>query len=158
MDSIIILGLGIILAYIIQIYLGLKQIKHFSQVYAELRKEGRVAIGRRSGKLKSGTIVMFAINKKGTILAAKKMQGVTVAAHFKNMPDYIGQDIHYVDKYNPTVRKENKLMQIAIEDARDVFLRIEAGIYKDVPKMTPFMDLSTQIKLLPKRLKLQLKK
>lgn len=158
MDSVIILGLVIVLAYIIQIFLGLKQIKHFNRVYADLRKKGRVAIGRRSGKLKSGTIVMFAIDKKGTVLAAKKMQGVTIAAHFKDMPDYVGQDIHYFDKYNPTVRKENKLMQIAIKDAREVFLRSEAGTYKDVPKAAPLVDLTTQIKLLPQRLKLQFKK
>lgn len=158
MDSVIILGLVIVLAYIIQIVLGLKQIKHFNHVYTDLRKKGRVAIGRRSGKLKSGTIVMFAIDKKGTVLEAKKMQGVTIAAHFKDIPDYVGQDIHYFDKYNPTVRKENKLMQIAIEDAREVFLRSEAGTYKDAPKATPLIDLTTQVKLLPQRLKLQLKK
>ncbi|SES10721.1 transcriptional regulator GutM [Streptococcus gallolyticus] len=158
MNSMIVLGLVIILAYVIQFFLGLRQIKHFNQVYANLRKKGRVAIGRRSGKLKSGTIVMFAIDKKGIVLTAKKMQGVTIMAHFKDMPDYIGQDIHYFDKYNPTVRKENKLMQIAIEDAREVFLRSEAGTYKDVPKAAPLVDLTTQIKLLSQRLKLQLKK
>lgn len=89
MNSVIILGLFITLAYMVQILLGLKQIKHFNQVYTELRKKGRVAIGRRSGKLKAGTIVMFAIDKQGIVLEAKKMQGVTIVAHFKDMKDYI---------------------------------------------------------------------
>ncbi|MGE9902656.1 transcriptional regulator GutM [Streptococcus alactolyticus] len=158
MNSVIILGLFITLAYMVQILLGLKQIKHFNQVYTELRKKGRVAIGRRSGKLKAGTIVMFAIDKQGIVLEAKKMQGVTIVAHFKDMKDYIGQDIHYFDKYNPLVRKENKLLRIAIEDAREVFLRSEAGTYKDVPKATPLLDVTTQIKLLTQRLKPQFKK
>ena len=158
MNSVIILGLFITLAYMVQILLGLKQIKHFNQVYTELRKKGRVAIGRRSGKLKAGTIVMFAIDKQGIVLEAKIMQGVTIVAHFKDMKDYIGQDIHYFDKYNPLVRKENKLLRIAIEDAREVFLRSEAGTYKDVPKATPLLDVTTQIKLLTQRLKPQFKK
>ena len=158
MDSIYILGAVVIVAYILQIIFGLKQLKHFNTTYSELRKKGRVAIGRRSGKIKAGTIVMFAVDKKGMILDAKRMQGVTVVARFKSMPSYIGQDIHYLDTYNPVVRKENKLLQIAIEDARELFLRIEAGNYKDVPKFAPVLNVGNQLKLLSTRLKLQFKK
>ena len=92
------------------------------------------------------------------ILDAKRMQGVTDVARFKSMPSYIGQDIHYLDTYNPVVRKENKLLQIAIEDARELFLRIEAGNYKDVPKFAPVLNVGNQLKLLSTRLKLQFKK
>ena len=158
MDSIYILGAVVIVAYILQIIFGLKQLKHFNTTYSELRKKGRVAIGRRSGKIKAGTIVMFAVDRKGMILDAKRMQGVTVVARFKSMPSYIGQDIHYLDTYNPVVRKENKLLQIAIEDARELFLRIEAGKYKDVPKFAPVLNVGNQLKLLSTRLKLQFKK
>ena len=158
MDSIYILGAVVILAYILQIIFGLKQLKHFNTTYSELRKKGRVAIGRRSGKIKAGTIVMFAVDRKGMILDAKRMQGVTVVARFKSMPSYIGQDIHYLDTYNPVVKKENKLLQIAIEDARELFLRIEAGNYKDVPKFAPVLNVGNQLKLLSTRLKLQFKK
>ena len=158
MDSIYILGAVVIVAYILQIIFGLKQLKHFNTTYSELRKKGRVAIGRRSGKIKAGTIVMFAVDRKGMILDAKRMQGVTVVARFKSMPSYIGQDIHYLDTYNPVVRKENKLLQIAIEDAREIFLRIEAGNYKDVPKFAPVLNVGNQLKLLSTRLKLQFKK
>lgn len=90
MDSIYILGAVVIVAYILQIIFGLKQLKHFNTTYSELRKKGRVAIGRRSGKIKAGTIVMFAVDRKGMILDAKRMQGVTVVARFKSMPSYIG--------------------------------------------------------------------
>ena len=158
MDSIYILGAVVILAYILQIIFGLRQLKHFNTTYSELRKKGRVAIGRRAGKIKAGTIVMFAVDRKGMILDAKRMQGVTVVARFKSMPSYIGQDIHYLDTYNPVVRKENKLLQIAIEDARELFLRIEAGNYKDVPKFAPVLNVGNQLKLLSTRLKLQFKK
>ncbi|HEL1639969.1 TPA: transcriptional regulator GutM [Streptococcus suis] len=158
MDSIYILGAIVIVAYILQIVFGLKQLKHFNTTYSELRKKGRVAIGRRAGKIKAGTIVMFAVDKSGKVLDARRMQGVTVAARFKTMPDYIGQDIHYFDTYNPLIRKENKLLQIAIEDAREVFLRTEAGNYEDVPKFAPVLNVGNQLKLLSTRLKLQFKK
>ncbi len=158
MDSIYILGAVVIVAYILQIIFGMKQLKHFNTTYSELRKKGRVAIGRRSGKIKAGTIVMFAVDKSGKVLDARRMQGVTVAARFKTMPDYIGQDIHYFDTYNPLIRKENKLLQIAIEDAREVFLRTEAGNYEDVPKFAPVLNVGNQLKLLSTRLKLQFKK
>lgn len=158
MDKIVIFGIIVILAYLVQIILGMKQLKHFNKVYAELRKKGRVAIGRRSGKIKSGTIVMFAIDKEGLVLDARKMQGVTVAAHFKQMPNFIGQDIHYFDTYNPLVRNENKLVQIAIEDARELFLRMEAGSYQDVSKYGSAFDLDFYLKSLKNRLKYQFKK
>ena len=158
MDSIYILAAVVILAYILQIIFGLRQLKHFNTTYSELRKKGRVAIGRRAGKIKAGTIVMFAVDQSGKVLDARRMQGVTVAARFKTMPDYIGQDIHYFDTYNPLIRKENKLLQIAIEDAREVFLRTEAGNYEDVPKFAPVLNVGNQLKLLSTRLKLQFKK
>lgn len=158
MDSVYILGAVVIVAYIFQIIFGLRQIKHFNQTYSELRKKGRVAIGRRSGRIKAGTIVMMAVDQKGHVLEARRMQGITVAARFKEMPDYVGQDIHYLDSYNPLVRKENKLLQIAIEDAREVFVRSEAGDYRDVPKFAPVMDLGTRLKMLSARIKFQFKK
>ncbi|WP_394405308.1 transcriptional regulator GutM [Streptococcus sp. 20-1249] len=158
MNVMLVFGAFCIAAYALQIVFGMQQLKHFNTTYGELRRLGRVAIGRRSGKVRSGTIVMFAVDKDGKALAAKKMQGVTVLAKFKDMPAYVGQDIHYFDKYNPLVRKENKLLQIAIEDAREVFLRGEAGNYEDVPKYASALGLKTNAKLLATRLKLQFKK
>ncbi|MGT2833487.1 transcriptional regulator GutM [Streptococcus halotolerans] len=157
MSPVIVLTITIAMAYIFQIFLGIKQIKHFNTVYAALLRKGRVAIGRRSGKFKSGTVVMFAINKDGIILDAKKIQGVTVGARFKSMPQYLDQDLHYLDHYNPLVRKENKLTQIAIEDARNVFLTIEAGTYKEAPKHIPMIDWGLQVKTLLSYVKLNKK-
>lgn len=39
MDSIYILGAVVIVAYILQIIFGLKQLKHFNTTYSELRKK-----------------------------------------------------------------------------------------------------------------------
>lgn len=147
MNYIYLLGAMALIAYVLQALLGIKQIKHFNHVYQDLRKKGKVAIGRRSGKVKAGTIVMFAVKKDGTILEAQRMQGVTVVARFKPMPDFIGEDIHYLDHYNPVVRKENKLIIQAIENAREIFCRVEAGNYHEEPntKMTDLVKMQYQI-------------
>ncbi|EGE53924.1 transcriptional regulator GutM [Streptococcus parauberis] len=156
MNNMIILGLVMVIAYILQIIFGLKQLKNFNETYSELRKAGKVAIGKRSGKIKAGTIVMFAVDNSGKVLKAKRMQGVTIIAMFKDMPNYIGQDIHYLDHHNPLVRQENKLLQAAIKDAQELFLRTEAGSYEDVSKYGSAFDMNLHVKGLISRLKLQL--
>lgn len=153
MSFMVIFGLFIIAAYLFQLLLGLRQLKHFNAVYASLRRQGRVAIGRRAGKIRAGTIVMFALDQSGKVLDARQMQGVTVAARFKPMPAYIGQDIHYFDRYNPLIRRENKLLRLAIEDAREVFLRVETGVYEDAPKYASAFDWTLQAKQLLARFK-----
>lgn len=158
MPFLYLLGVLALGAYALQVVLGLRQLKHFNLTYQEMRRKGRVVIGRRSGKFRAGTIVIFAVDQAGKVLDARKMQGVSVMAKFKAMPSYLGQDIHYLDTYNPLVRQENKLLQVAIEDARELFVRIEAGNYKDVPKVAPLLNMTDQFKLLGLRLKLQFKK
>lgn len=79
MSFMVIFGLFVIAAYLFQLLLGLRQLKHFNAVYASLRRQGRVAIGRRAGKIRAGTIVMFALDQSGKVLDARQMQGVTLS-------------------------------------------------------------------------------
>lgn len=134
-------------AYALQIVLGFFQIKHFTAVYQELRRKGKVAIGRRPGKIRSGTIVMFAIENEGEILDARVMQGVTVLSKFKSFEQYVGTDIHYIDKYHPLVQKENKLTQFAMENAREIYLRVAVGDYKEEPAPSPFQQLAFNLNM-----------
>ncbi|MBY6268567.1 transcriptional regulator GutM, partial [Parageobacillus thermoglucosidasius] len=80
-------------AFMIQLALGYFQIRNFTKTYIELRRKGKVAIGRRPGKFRAGTIVLFAVNNKGDILDAKKMQGVTVFAKFKKLKGFENKNI-----------------------------------------------------------------
>lgn len=147
MNFIYVFGAFVLGAYILQAILGMKQIKNFNQNYQELRRLGKVAIGRRAGKIKSGTIILFAIDSDHKIIAARKMQGVTVLAKFHSLDEYVGEDIHYIDKYHPLVRKENKLTCLAMENAREIYLRVEAGNYKEEKPMSPFVGAGIQLQL-----------
>lgn len=147
MNHVILLSFLALGAYLLQFILGLSQIKHFNRVYKQLREKGKVAIGTRPGKISSGTIVMFAIDESAKIIDAQKMQGISVIAKFKPLTQYIGQDLHFIDSKHPLVRKENKLTQIAMEDARDLFIKLEIGDYQESQTRTPLSDLAFNTKI-----------
>lgn len=94
---------------------GLLQIKHFNKNFIELRKLGRVAIGKKKGHLKAGTVVMLVIDDEERIIVAKKMQGITIFARVKKFVGLEGKKIYELEKEN--LNRYNKLMRAAIEDA-----------------------------------------
>ncbi|WP_018665379.1 transcriptional regulator GutM [Heyndrickxia acidiproducens] len=102
-------------AFLIQFLFGFFQIRHFTKAYTELRKLGKVAIGRRPGKIRSGTIVLFALAQSGRILKAKKIQGVTVMARVKDLKGFEGKNIKTLNEAD--MAKCNKLLRLAILDA-----------------------------------------
>ncbi|MEH7416316.1 transcriptional regulator GutM [Neobacillus drentensis] len=112
-------------AFIFQMVLGYLQIKHFSKAYAELRRIGKVAIGKKPGKFRSGTIVMFAVTNSGKILKAKRIQGVTVMAKVKDMPGFEDKNIRTLEEKN--LAHCNKLLKLAILDAVHNYKVIMSG-------------------------------
>jgi len=115
MDSVMFLILIGITVWILNFIFGLLQIKDFNKNYIELRKVGKVAIGRKKGRLSSGTIVLIQIKDDGLIEESRMMQGVTVTARvktFKGLEDkYIGQ------LGENDLKKFNKPLKKAILDA-----------------------------------------
>lgn len=144
-------------AYIVQLLFGLFQVKHFNKVYRELREQGKVAIGRKAGRIKAGTIVMFAIEDEGKILDARLMQGVTVLSKFRRKDEYIGHDLHFIDHYHPLVQKENKLTQEAMENAREIYLKVAVGDYVEEKPQSPLGQLGTTINVYGNMLKNKIK-
>ena len=129
------LGIIGICAYGLQFYLGLRQFNHFNAV-----------IGRKVGRLRAGTIVLFLIDSEDRILACQLMQGVSVIAKFKDIPAYVGQDMHFIDRKHPLVQKENKLTQLAMVNARDVFVMHAAGLPVDTQPQASW-NIVEQVKL-----------
>lgn len=102
-------------AWILQILLGLLQIKSFNKRYVELRRKGKVAIGKVKGNLRAGTVVLIVIDDGGNIIDAEKIQGLTVFARLKSMHTLVGENLL---KINPTIlNKLDKLTLLAVEDA-----------------------------------------
>lgn len=112
-------------AFVVQMALGFLQIKHFSKAYADLRRVGKVAIGKKPGKLRAGTIVLFAVTNSGKILKAKKMQGVTVMATFKDLKGFEDKNIKTLNEED--MGHCNKLLKLAILDAVSNYKIIMSG-------------------------------
>lgn len=119
----IIVMIGI--AYLVQSVFGFFQIRHFNRKYAEMRAMGRVAIGKRTGKLRAGTVVMFCIDKQNKILQAGKMQGVTVFSRVRELKGFEGK---HLLKIKPNDFKNvDALTKLAIQDALDSYDVIANG-------------------------------
>lgn len=131
MNFVYCLGLFVIIAYVFQIILGMKQMRHFNEVYSRLRSQGKVAIGKRPGRIRAGTIVMFALDREGVIIDSVKMQGVTIAARFKTMKQFNGLSLLDLEKDHPVVKSENKLIRQTILNAQDIYTRVQNGTFKE---------------------------
>lgn len=104
-----------IVVWILNIFFGLLQIKDFNKNYMELRRLGKVAIGRRKGKVTSGTIVLIRIENDGLIVESRKMQGVTVIARVE---PFKGLEDKYINKITENDLKQfNKSLKKAILDS-----------------------------------------
>lgn len=121
---------GLLLAgYLLQCLFGLMQIKNFSKAFSPLRKKGRVAIGRESGILRAGAIVMFAIDEEGNIIEGKRMMGVTIFAKFKDIKGFEGKNVGLIT--DEDVARLAKPLRRAIMDAKFNYNTIMSG--REIP-------------------------
>ncbi|MCD8820654.1 transcriptional regulator GutM [Staphylococcus gallinarum] len=111
--------------FVIQHLLGWLQIKNFTKHYIELRRKGKVAIGRRPAIFKSGTLVLLQLNGKNEIEEARFMQGVTVFSKFKPLAGLKGLKINKIT--DQEISNYNKLLIKAILDAQHTFNVVSNG-------------------------------
>lgn len=126
--------LGIIM-WTLNFLLGLLQVKDFNKNYIELRKMGKVAIGRKKGYFTAGTIVLILIDDDGLIVSSRKVQGISIMARVKTFKGLEGMYLGQIKKED--LKKYNKYMRIAILDAINNFnifkksnTVVETEIYK----------------------------
>jgi DNA-binding transcriptional regulator of glucitol operon len=72
-------------AWTLQSLLGYIQIKDFNNNFRELRKHGKVVIGREKGKLKAGTVILMLIDKNCQIKEVRRMHGISVFARMRTL-------------------------------------------------------------------------
>ncbi|MDO5410002.1 MAG: transcriptional regulator GutM [Lachnospiraceae bacterium] len=91
--NMILLIILFLVAFALQYLLTFIQMRSFNEHYRNLRKQGRVAIGKSKGAIRAGAIAMFAINSEGIILEGSYLQGVTVFARFHTLKGFEGMDV-----------------------------------------------------------------
>lgn len=111
--------------WILNFILGFIQIKHFNKHYIEMRRLGRVAIGRKKGYLSAGIVIMLAIDDKGQILKTKKMQGMSIMARVKEFVGLEGKNINSISQDDLNIY--NKLVRVAISDAIKNYNTLKGG-------------------------------
>lgn len=138
--NIIFIMLAIMGAWILQTILGASQVKNFNLHYVELRQNGRVSIGRSKGILRTGVVLLMSIDKNQKIKIAKKMQGVTILARFKEYPVLEGQDLLAIQP--ETYEKMDRFTKQAFDEAVDIYKRVANG-EEIPPAQSPFSKLIT---------------
>lgn len=121
---IVLIILGVI-AWAINCLFGLMQIKDFNKNYMELRRIGKVAIGRKKGYFQAGTIVLILIDEEGIVVSSRKMQGVSVFARVREFKGLEGMSLSNITKEK--LKGFNKLMRIAILDATKIYNTFKGG-------------------------------
>ncbi|WP_054712054.1 transcriptional regulator GutM [Bacillus sp. JCM 19041] len=111
--------------FLLQSVLGFWQIKNFNERYREMREEGQVAIGRSKGIVRTGVILMLLMDRKGNIIRAERMQGMTIFARFKEVPTLAQQPLFYIDQ--PVEAHLDRFTKKALHDARHVYRVVKAG-------------------------------
>ncbi len=125
------LGLVIIAAFMIQAVLSLIQTKHFTNEFVKLRKQGKVAIGRKSGGFHAGAIVMFLIDDHGNIKRGKKLEGISFLARVRPLDGYEGRYIG--DLREEDGPKNHRNLRKAIADAALTYRKFVNGEEIDAP-------------------------
>lgn len=73
-----------IVMWLLQGLLNIVQLKKFNRELKLLRQSGRVAIGKARGRFKAGCLLLLCIDDNCKIIKAKKLQGITSFARFKD--------------------------------------------------------------------------
>lgn len=87
------LALIAVLMWVLQLVLSILQFRHFAAHVKEMRREGRVAIGKAKGRFVAGAIVLFIIDPACSIVRGEIMKGVTVFAGFRPFDDFTGRNL-----------------------------------------------------------------
>ena len=106
--------------WILQLVLSILQFRRFAAHVRELRREGRVAIGKAKGRFAAGAIVLFVIDGDCNIMRGEIMKGVTVFAGFRPFEDFTGKNLLDLDE--ESVAGYDRQTRRAVLGAREEYI------------------------------------
>lgn len=136
--AILIIAVAIMAAWVLQTSLGTFQIRNFNKHYTAFKRNGKVSIGRSKGIFRTGVVLLMSVGHGRRVNAAKKMQGVTIFARFKDYDLLEGQDLLHVE---PSVYNQmDRFTRKALDEAVEVYKRVAKG-EEIPPAKSPFKKL-----------------
>ena len=106
--------------WVLQLVLSILQFRRFAAHVKEMRREGRVAIGKAKGRFVAGAIVLFVIDAQCNILRGEIMKGVTVFAGFHPFEDFSGRNLLDLDE--ASVASYDRQTRRAVLGAREEYI------------------------------------
>ncbi|MGI6118255.1 MAG: transcriptional regulator GutM [Bilifractor sp.] len=126
------LFLVLVAVFALQLFLSTLQMKNFNQAFVEMRKKGKVAIGRKSGGFHAGAIVLFRIDENGIIQEGRKIEGTTCFARVRSFPGFEGRYIGDLSEEDGP--KNHRNLRKAIADAALSYRKfIKGEVLPDAP-------------------------
>ncbi len=113
------------IAFLLQAIASMAQMKYFAREFTEYRKQGKVVCGRQAGGFHAGAIVLFLIDDRGIIRKAKKLEGVTCLARFRELEGF--QDQYVGALTGEEVPKTHKNLRKAVRDAALTYCKYVSG-------------------------------
>ena len=110
-----------VVVWIAQTILGLWQFKKFNKHLKELRKLGRVAIGRAHGRFSAGVLILFVIDSDCRILKGEIMEGRTVFAGFKPFNNFKGLTLFELSENLCKSMKLSRQQTLAVISAQNEY-------------------------------------
>ena len=136
------LALIVAAAFALQIVLSMMQMRHFSNEFILLRRQGKVACGRKAGGFRAGAIVMFLIDDDGIIQCGRKMEGVTCLARVRPLNGLEGRHIGSLTEEDGP--RGHKNLRRAIADAALTYQKFHAGEVIEEPP-SPFQKVGNSV-------------
>ena len=69
------------------------QVRNYNKRIQAMKGFGMVGIGMKKGRLVPGSIVLLAVDKRGTVIRCERMKGFSVFARFREVKELAGADI-----------------------------------------------------------------
>lgn len=107
--------------WIAQTVLGFRQFKKFNAHLKDLRREGRVAIGRARGRFSAGVLILFVIDEQCKILRGEIMEGRTVFAGFKAFDKFNGLTLFELNENLCKSMKLSRQQTLAVISAQQEY-------------------------------------
>lgn len=130
------------IAFLLQAIASMAQMKYFAREFTEYRKQGKVVCGRQAGGFHAGAIVLFLIDDNGIVRKAKKLEGVTCLARFKEMEGF--QDKYVGSLTGEEVPKTHKNLRKAVRDAALTYCKYISGEEIENPP-SPFQRVGRSV-------------
>ena len=81
--NVLILGIFIAAAFLLQALMGYFQIRNFAHNYHEVRQDGRVLIGKNPRRFRQGSLMLSGLDRDVRIQEIRVMKGFTVYSRFR---------------------------------------------------------------------------